>query len=200
MSTLRKSVLALVCCAISGWAVPVTLTLTGQVTDDAINGCGGLVNCGAVTITYTFDSAAPDLNADPTVGLFTATAITFSIDGVPFFSSPTGVINVANFAGVDQYGLLASGTADNLSAATLSVLLSDTSAAAFSSDALPQNASALALLLPGTLQLNADDDSFQLLGTIDSASGGPRSSVPEPSSGAILGLGILFLSARRLRR
>ncbi len=50
-------------------------------------GCGGLVNCGVVTGSYTFDSAAPDFNPDPAAGVYFATGITFSIDGVLFFSS-----------------------------------------------------------------------------------------------------------------
>ena len=89
-------------------------SFTGLVTGDAINGCGVLVNCGAVTGSYTFDSAAPDLNPDPAAGIYSATGVTFSIDGALFFSGLTGVINVANFSTVDQYGLLATSTAANL--------------------------------------------------------------------------------------
>jgi hypothetical protein len=148
-------------------AAPATFFFTGHVNSEAINGCGVLVNCGVVTGTYTFDSAAPDQNPDPTEGLYVVTGITFSIDGVPFFSSATGFINVANFPAVDQYGLLATGIAANGSPATLSILLTDPTATAFSSDALPQSPSVLVKLLPGTFQLNAADDTFQLLGTID---------------------------------
>ena len=183
--------------AIPAHAGPIGFTFHGQVTDDAINGCGGLVNCGAVTGSYTVDSAAADGNPDPTAGLYAATSIAFSIDGVLFFSSASGVINVANFSLVDQYGLLATGIATNLSAADLSILLTDPTAAAFSSDALPLTASALAPLLPGTFQLNAADDTFQLLGTIDSVSGITNSPVPEPSSRAFLALGLSILFARR---
>jgi len=149
-------------------AAPVTFFFTGQVNSEAINGCGALVNCGVVFGSYTFDSAAPDQNPNPTTGLYAATNIAFSIDGASFFSSPTGVINVANFTQVDQYGVLATGTASNASTATLSILLADPTATAFSSDALPQNSAALTKLLPGTFQLNAADDTFQLLGSIDS--------------------------------
>jgi hypothetical protein len=183
--------------AIPAYAAPIAFTFHGRVTDDAINGCGGLVNCGAVTGSYTFDSAAADGNPDPAAGLYAATSITFSIDGVLFFSSASGVINVANFPAVDQYGLLATGIATNLSGADLSILLTDPTATAFSSDALPLNASALAPLLPGTFQLNAADDTFQLLGTIDSVSGITNSPVPEPSSRAFLALGLSILFARR---
>src|SRR5271168_1039138 len=149
-------------------ASPVTFFFTGQVNSEAINGCGALVNCGVVFGSYTFDSAAPDQNADPTAGLYAATNIAFSIDGVSFFSAPSGVINVANFAQVDQYGILGSGTATNGSTALISILLSDNTATAFSSDALPQTPGALLPLFPGTFQLNAADDTFQLLGSITS--------------------------------
>jgi len=161
------SVLACQLLAVSAGASPVTFFFTGQVNSEAINGCGAVVNCGVVFGSYTFDSATPDLNPDPITGLYAATNITFSIDGVSFFSSPSGVINVANFSPPDQYGLLASGTASNSSLATLSILLADPTGAAFSSDALPLNPAALTSLLPGTFQLNAADDTFQLLGSID---------------------------------
>jgi len=149
-------------------ATPVTFFFTGQVNSEAINGCGALVNCGVVFGSYTFDSATPDQNPNPTTGLYAATNITFSIDGASFFTSPTGVINVANFSLVDQYGVLATGTATNASTATLSILLADPTATAFTSDALPQSPTALSSLLPGTFQLNAADDTFQLLGAISS--------------------------------
>src|SRR5438045_3965077 len=84
--------------SVTAHAVPITFTFTGLVTGDAINGCGVLVNCGAVTGSYTFDSATADLNPSASTGLYAATGITFLIDGVPFFSSASGFINVANFA------------------------------------------------------------------------------------------------------
>src|SRR5207302_11111668 len=87
-------------------------------------------HCGMVTGTYTFASATPDLHPDPTTGLYAATNITFSINGVLFFSAANGVINVANYTLVDQYGVLATGTASNLSTATLSILLTDPTATA----------------------------------------------------------------------
>src|SRR5436190_12791919 len=187
--------------AVPAHGSPIMFTFTGLVTGDAINGCGGLVNCGAVTGSYNFDSAAPDLKPALTTGLYVATGITFSIDGGLFFSSASGFINVADFSTVDQYGLLATGTAAILSTADLSILLTDPTAAAFNSDALPQNPNALALMLPGTFQLNAADDTFQLFGTINSVSTATPLAAPEPSSRVLLALGIsILLVGRRLRR
>jgi hypothetical protein len=199
MSKLSFSVLVglLALFGIPAHPAPVVFTFTGQAIGDAINGCGGLVNCGAVTGRYTFDSAAADLNPDPTAGLYAATNIAFSIDGALFFSSASGVINVTDFSMVDQYGVLASGIAANLSPSTLSILLMDPTAMAFSSDGLPQDASALAPLLPGTFQLNSTDDTFQLFGTLDRVSGVTTAPVPEPSSGVPLALGTSILFARR---
>jgi hypothetical protein len=97
--------------AIPAFGGPIGFTFTGQVTDDAINGSGGLVNCGVVTGSYTFDSAAVDGNPASTAGLYAAISITFSIDNVLFFSSTSGVVNAANFPAVDQYGRLATGIA-----------------------------------------------------------------------------------------
>jgi hypothetical protein len=167
------------------YAIPanadIVFNFTGQVNDDAINGCGVVVKCGVVTGSYSFNPLAPDLNPSPTEGLYAATNILFSIDSVLFFSSASGFINVADFATVDQYGLLGTGIAANLSTATLSILLTDPTATAFNSDVLPLNATALAPLLPGAFTLNAADDSFQLLGNIDSVSRVDASPVPEPS-------------------
>jgi len=182
--------------AITAHAGPITFTFTGSVTADAINGCGVVVNCGAVTGSYTFDSAAADLNPSLNAGLYAAAGITFSIDATPFFSSPDGSINVANFAAVDQYGVLATGTASNLSIAVFSFLLTDPTAAAFNSDALPLNASALTPMLPGAFQLNAADDTFQLLGTIDNISSVSTSPVPEPGT---FWLTVAFVAAILLR-
>jgi hypothetical protein len=179
----------------------ILFNFTGQVNDDAINGCGGLVKCGVVTGSYSFNPLAPDLNPNPTEGLYAATNILFSIDGTSFFSSASGFINVADFAALDQYGLLATGIAANGSQATLSILLADLTATAFNSDALPLKASGLAPLLPGAFTLNAADDSFQLLGNIDSVSNVDASPVPEPSLRVFLALCIstLFLGRRPSR-
>ncbi len=163
-----------------------------------------MVACGAVTGRYSFDSAAADGNAaDSDTGLYAASAISFYIDGTEFFSATDGVINVANFTAVDQYGVLATGIANNVSA-VLSILLEDTSASAFGSDALPLTASALASLLPGRFTLIASDSTFELLGSIDSitcTSGCEGVSVPEPATALLLaaGLAALGLSRRRNR-
>ena len=172
LETIRRALLPLLFSfASAAGATTIQFNFTGNVTDDAINGCGGVVACGAVTGSYVFDNAAPDGNAAVDIGLYAATSITLSIDGSLFFSAANGVINVANFSAVDQYGLLAlGGIASNGSAADLSVLLQDFTGTAFSTDALPLTPSALALLLPGGFTLNASDDSFQLLGLITSIS------------------------------
>jgi hypothetical protein len=178
-------------------AATVTFNLTGSITDEAISGCGAIVNCGTLSVSYTFDSVAPDQNADPATGLYAVTALTISIDGIPFFSSADAVINIANFGLADQYGVLAFGPTVDFGDATLSVLFSDPTATAFNSDALPLEAIALTPLYPGSFQLNASDDAFQLLGTLDRLT-----AVPEPSSVVLLSLGIatMFSTRRLLRR
>jgi hypothetical protein len=183
---------ALCAAVVAAPAAPVRFELSGQVTVDAIGGCGAVVACGALVVRYEFDSTAADGNAaDSALGLYDATAITVSIDGTGFYTASSGVINVANLSSVDQYGLLAlGGGASNGSTADLSVLLEDTTASAFGSDALPLLPSALSALLPGTFTLFAGDDAFQLSGTIDSVTCtlgcGDDQPVPEPATPLLL--------------
>lgn len=182
-------------------AATIQFDFAGAVTDDAINGCGGLVACGAVTGSYVFISTAPDGDPAANAGLYAATSISFSIDGTLFFLAADGVINVADFSTVDQYGLLAlGGSASNGSTADLSILLQDFTHTAFSSDALPVNVAALGPLLPGGFTLNASDDSFQLLGsitTITCARGcDVLATVPEPATLFLFSVGLLILGLR----
>lgn len=201
--TMRRTLLiVLFSFATSAGATTIQFDFTGSVTDDAINGCGGLVACGAVTGSYVFDSVAADGNAAADTGLYAATGISLSIDGSLFFSAANGVINVANFTTIDQYGLLAlGGIASNGSAADLSLLLQDFTHTAFSADALPLTPSMLALLLPGGFTLNASDDSFQLLGSITSISChgdcGGVSVVSEPPFILLFAAGLAFVGMRR---
>lgn len=185
--------------AISARAGPFTVQLTGQATDEALFGCGAVVPCGDLLVTYSFDSTTADLNpGDPELGNYAATGITLSVNGTLLFSSASGLISIGNFGFFDQYSLVAAGTASNGSNADLSVLLMDFSATSLNSDALPTDASALAGMLPGSFTLFANDDTFQLQGVIDDVA---LSEVPEASSFALLSSGglALLLARHRLR-
>lgn len=207
MSTFRRKALGAVLFFLASVASAATIqfNFAGVVTDDAINGCGGVVACGAVSGSYVFDSAALDGNSAADTGLYAATSITFAIDGTPFFTAASGVINVANFGVVDQYGLLAlGGSAGNGSTADLSMLLQDFTHTAFSSDALPLSPATLAALLPGSFTLDATDSSFQLLGSITaitcSRGCDPVAVVPEPAIVFLFGVGLAIMGLPLRRR
>lgn len=196
---MRKSIVGILaatalCASASVNAAPIRFEFAGFVTDDAINGCGALVDCGAVSGSFEFDSAAADLNPTAGTGLYAAGTITFAIDGTSFFSASTGLINVVNGPPVDQYGLLAlGGSATNGSDADLSILLEDFTLAALSSDALPLTPAALSPMIGG-FTLNATDDTFQLLGEITSIVCGSGcdggGSVPEPATLPLLAIAL----------
>lgn len=193
---------ALCAAVVAAPAAPVRFELAGMVTDDAIGGCDAVVACGALVVRYEFDSAATDGNADNALGLYDAATISVSIAGTGFYTASSGLINVANLSSVDQYGLLAlGGGASNGSTADLSVLLEDTTASAFGSDALPLLPSALSALLPGTFTLFAGDDAFQLSGTIDSVTCtlgcGDDQPVPEPATPLLLALALAACALAR---
>lgn len=182
-------------------AALIRFSFSGRVTDEAINGCGSLVTCGAVTGSFSFDSLAADGNATGDLGLYAASTISFSIDGTEFFTAANGVINVAELAAVDQYGLLATGTA-GVSAAELSMLLQDFSATAFSSDGLPLTTLALQTMLPGSFRLDGGND-FELLGSIDSiacTSGCGVGQVPEPATSLLLAASLAAIGWSRRRK
>lgn len=185
-------------------AAPVQFDFVGVVTDDAINGCGGLVACGTVTGSYVFDSTALDANGAASAGLFDAGAVAFAIDGTPFFLAASSKINVGDGA-TDFYGVLAEGgMAANGSIADLSMLLWDSDGSTFGSDALPLLPGALAPMLPGGFTLSAVDDTFQLMGTITSITcsrgcGGGGGQTPEPATVALLLAGVCGLGLQRRR-
>lgn len=193
--SVRRALAAAACAAAAGaFAAPVRFDFAGLVNEDAIGGCGAVVGCGALAVSYEFDSAAADGNPDASLGLYAASTLTVSIDGTVFFTATSGDINVANLTTVDQYGLQALGGSWSGGTADLSILLEDSTGAAFSSDALPLDPTALSALLPGSFKLFASDDTFQLAGTIDSVSCSlgcdSDGEVPEPATGLLLALGL----------
>ena len=181
-------------------AVPVRFDWVGSVTDEAINGCGVVVACAAASGSFVFDSLAVDGNPAGDTGLYAATDVRVSIDGMSFFSGAGGSINVANWPSVDQYGIFApAGLAVDGSTADLSVFFEDATHLVLTSDALPLTSGFLAAMLPGTFTLYGVDaagaDTFQLMGTIDGLSCtsgcGGVPAIPEPSTMLLMALGLI---------
>jgi hypothetical protein len=188
-------------------ACPITLNFTGGVTQVPIDDLGtGIQSLNAITGSLTFDSAAVDAIAAPTSASYTsngaAFGMTVSIGAGAVTFSESGFLNIGILNSfVDQYTVTASSPT-----LTMDLFFQDNSGAAFGSDGLPLSPPALAGFAQREFHLdqtNIAGDETQVDGTITSltcGSGCIASSVPEPSSAALLLTGAILCGLRSASR
>lgn len=165
--------------ALPAAAAPITYSFGGTVSDDSAD--RGFIGFGG---SFSFDSSTADSIADPSTAAYaqsgTPWGLTLSFDGGTAFtySSPLNVLVSNNLAGHDQWGLLGQDGSGN----SISLTLTDFSAAVFSSDALPVAALTLASFSWATLVWEADG--HQLNGMLTSLQCSSCSgTVPDPDPG-----------------
>lgn len=189
--TLAPLALLLSMAASAANANQVTFDFSGTITDDPF---GLLTNDFTFSGSYTFDSNAVDqLPNDPQTGVYQSAGPGFGIQttigGVSYAVDGNISIAVANnFSGpVDQYTPLTQSADGSL---TLELFLQDSTATAFSSDALPVNNQTLNLSAFNDAELRVFGDNAQFTGTIDSLTcvscGNSATPVPLPASGTLL--------------
>jgi hypothetical protein len=188
-------------------AGPITFNFTGSVTQVPVDDLGtGIQSLDAITGSFTFDSAAVDAIAAPTSGSYTsngaAFGMTVSIGAGAVTFSESGFLNIGILNSfVDQYTVTASSAA-----LVLDLFFQDNSGAEFGSDGLPLSPPALTGFAQREFHLdqtNIAGDETQADGTITSltcGSGCSASSVPEPSSAALLLTGAILCGLRSASR
>lgn len=184
-------------------AFPVTFQFGGTVTSASSGSpalgapwnTSGAAAGSPVSLSYTFESTTPDINASPTVGGYalavTGASLTINAATATFPATGTGIsVSNGQAPGVDQYFVFFFGVPG---ATELSINLIDNTDSSFPTDALPTNLN-LANFSSRTGELVADRpfgqqikfrlDTFQAI-------------VPEPT--ALCSIATFALVARRRR-
>jgi hypothetical protein len=187
---LRLALIACALCAGVAQAAPVTFDFTGAVTDDPF----GVSHFGApISGSFSFDSDAPDVIADPATGGYFSQGPAFSltaiVDGTAYSAVGSLFVGVVN-TGSDEYSVVAGN-----GSTTLELLFEDASGTAFASDALPASVSLAAFAFRQFRLFGGD---AEILGSVDTLTPvGVAAPVPEPATFALLGAGLLLLPLRR---
>ncbi len=207
-SLLRSAIAScLLLCAAQASAIPVSVIFQGRLNQaifDPGSPFGGAIAAGTrFTGRYSFDTAAPDAIADPTVGSYTSSGFAYNmsvnIGGINFVADNFVNVGVVNGATGDQYTVLAqNGGGGGLADALTMTLFLQGPSNVLSSDA--QARYGLNRFLSRSFSLDAIETTggvtyqYQFTGSIDALQ------VPEPGSLWLLAAGLAALAGTRLRR
>ena len=180
----------------------VTFGFTGMVTQVPIDDLAtGIQPDDAISGTFTFDPAAPDLISAPSSGSYLSTGpafgMTVSIDGLTFSDSGSLNIGILN-SFVDQYTVTASSAL-----LSLELFFQDNSGTIFNSDSLPVTPPLLSAFAERDFHLDQTDalgSETQVDGRITALTGSVVSTVPEPSFLALLFTAAVAFALYRLIR
>ena len=194
------------------WASTITVDFAGAVTSDPYGVFGSADFAGQ----YTYGSNTAQVLNTPNAAGYAGSGGIFSmsvsftgtvggaLDGVPFAGESLNITVENDFPGpLDEY--LVTGTSSTDPNLTIEITLSDFTGTAFSNTQLPLTAPNLADFTEADFALfDGDaDNPIEAEGTLSSlkaASGGPGSSVPEPSSAALCGLASALLAGLARRK
>ena len=186
-------------CAVSLQAAPITIQLSGIITQVPIDDLYGDIFPGdAVQISYTFESTAADqIPGDASTGSYLSVGSPFGMT----FTFPTRVFTAADSihigilnSFVDQYTVYALGSGGN---DTLELFIQDNAGTIFADDSLTSIPPALAAftLKDFHLRIISTNGEVQVDGQLDDIT-----VIPEPSSGLLVIAGAAFLLAALKRR
>ena len=188
-------------------ANPITFNFTGSITQIPIDDLAtGIQSGDSITGSFTFDSTAVDAIGAPTSGSYTSNGAAFGMTaGIgpgPVTFSESGFLNIGILNSfVDQYTVTASSAG-----LTLDLFLQDSTGTAFSSDGLPLSPPPLAAFLQREFHLDQTDvagnetQADGVLTSLTCGSGCVASTVPEPSSAALLFTGAILFGCRRFSK
>lgn len=185
-------------------AVPITIEITGEITDGYGSLWGGSIYEGALfTGVYTYDSSTPDTSDWSYIGLYVHDSpygLNISLGGFEFktVQNHTGQFKITitdNGPNLDSYEVRSDTNSDLSNGAYVDYIMWGLHgpSSMLSSTALPLDAPTVSQWPDKYIHIHGEDvygNAFHINGTVTQA-------VPEPLIGVLLMMGVLFFRRRR---